>query len=142
MTWFKARDRSPYTIPVPDPTVIGGDLQEVWVSREGTQPEFFRVYLIYSNELEVSIGGRPDEVDYTKRLTGSTRPTRVRGIPAGGRDPFVKTTNEGFRVAVPAVLSWWVNRVNISLYHPTLPMAQLEEVAEGMSNPEWAATRP
>ena len=137
MTPAEAVERSPYTIPFPDPDAAGGNPIEVWVSHEGSQPELHQVYLIYDSGLRISMGGRPDAVDHSELATGSIRQASVRGKSASGRDPYVKTTPSGERVAIAANLSWWVNRVDISLYHPTLAMDDLVEIAESMSDPAW-----
>ena len=133
----EARRRTPYTIPIPPSGVVGADLKEIWVSVEGAPAEFRQVYLMYSNGLRISIGGRPDAIDHSTLAYDPFRATNVRGIPARGKDPAVKTLSAGGQVNTPANLSWWVNRVDIALYHPTWSMEQLLEIGEAMPDPTW-----
>ena len=135
----EARRRTPYTIPTPPDSVVGADLQEVWVSREGTPAKFRQVYLIYSNDLEISIGGQPGAKDYSAIAGGPFRAASVRGIPASGKDPAVKTSNLSGQVNTPANLSWWVNQVDIGLYHPTWSMQDLLRIGEAMPGPTWTS---
>ena len=137
LTPEEADERSPYTIPFPDPAVADGNPDEIWVSREGTQPKSHQVYLIYPNGLRISIGARTDAVDHSVAAGETGRQVSVLGKPASGRDPYMKTTTDGQRVPIVANLTWWVNRVEIALYHPTLSMDELVEIAETMSDPVW-----
>ncbi len=136
----EARRRTPYTIPIPPDGVVGADIQEVWASEEGAPTEFRQVYLIYANGLKISIGGRPDAIDYSALADDPFRAANVRGIPASGKDPAVKTLSTGGQVNTPANLSWWVNQVDIGLYHPTWFMEQLLEIGEAMPDPIWSPT--
>ena len=136
----EARRRTPYTIPIPPDGVVGADIQEVWASKEGAPTEFRQVYLIYANGLKISIGGRPDAIDYSALADDPFRAANVRGIPASGKDPAVKTLSTGGQVNTPANLSWWVNQVDIGLYHPTWSMEQLLEIGEAMPDPIWSPT--
>ena len=133
----EARRRTSYTIPIPPSGVVGADLKEIWVSVEGRPAEFRQVYLMYSNGLRISIGGRPDAIDHSTLADDPFRATNVRGIPARGKDPAVKTLSAGGQVNTPASLGWWVNRVDIALYHPTWSMEQLLEIGEAMPDPTW-----
>ena len=143
VTLEEAQRRTPYTIPVPPQNVVGADLVEVWASFEGRPAQFKQVYLIYSNGLEISIGTRMDTIDYGDEdlLDGPFRGVTVRGIKARGKDPFVKTTSIGTQANIIGSLSWWVNQVNISLYHPTLTMQELVVIAEAMPDPTWASNQ-
>ena len=136
----EARRRTPYTIPIPPDGVVGADIQEVWASEEGAPTEFRQVYLIYANGLKISIGGRPDAIDYSALADDPFQAANVRGIPASGKDPAVKTLSTGGQVNTPANLSWWVNQVDIGLYHPTWSMEQLLEIGEAMPDPIWSPT--
>ena len=136
----EARRRTPYTIPIPPDGVVGADIQEVWASKEGAPTEFRQVYLIYANGLKISIGGRPDAIDYSALADDPFRAANVRGIPASGKAPAVKTLSTGGQVNTPANLSWWVNQVDIGLYHPTWSMEQLLEIGEAMPDPIWSPT--
>ncbi len=133
----EARRRTPYTIPIPPEDVVGAELQEVWVSKEGAPTEFRQVYLIYANGLRISIGGRPDAIDYSTLADDPFRAANVRGIPASGKDPSVKTSSTGGQVNTPANLSWWVSGVDIGLYHPTWSMHELLRIGEAMPYPTW-----
>ena len=44
-----ATSRSPYSIPVPSLEGVDWQLSGVWVAEEGRPPEFYQVYLIFSN---------------------------------------------------------------------------------------------
>ena len=133
----EARRRTPYTIPVPPEEVVGADLQLICVSPERADNTFDQVYLIYENELEISIGGHPTFVDRGKNVKDPFKATSVRGIPARGKDPYIKILNTGQRARITGSLGWWVNRVDIRLYHPTWPMTDLVRVGEAMSEPAW-----
>ena len=143
VTLKEAQRRTPYTIPVPPQSVVGADLVEVWASHEDRPAKSKQVYLIYSNGLKISIGTRMDTIDYGDEdfLDDNSKGVTVRGIKAIGRDPFVKTTNIGAQANIIGSLSWWVNEVNISLYHPTLTMQELIAIAEDMPDPTWASNQ-
>lgn len=137
VTLEEAQRRTPYTIPVPPAGVVGADIQEVWVSRENRPDEFKQVYIKYSNGLDISIGGEPTAMDYGELMTDPFREVGVRGMTAKGKDPFVKTTGLGTQANIPGSLSWWVNRVDIRLYHPTLSLEELLRIGEAMPDPTW-----
>ena len=143
VTLEEAQRRTPYTIPIPPQSAVGADLVEVWASPEGTPAQFKQVYLKYSNDLEISIGTRMDTVDYgdDDLLDEPFKGVTVRGIKARGKDPFVKTTSVGAQAHIIGSLSWWVNQVDISLYHPTLTMRELIAIAQAMPDPTWASNQ-
>ncbi len=139
VTLDEARQRTPYTIPVPPLDVVGSDIQEVWASRQNKADEFKQVYIIYSNGLKISVGATPNTpppVDLSK-LPDAYRQENIGGKTATGKDAFVKTTNIGTRVNVPASLSWWDNKVLIILYHPTMSLQELVRIGEAMPSPTW-----
>ena len=80
----EARRRTPYPIPIPPDGVVGADIQEVWASKEGAPTEFRQVYLIYANGLKISIGGRPDAIDYSA-LADDPFPSSERSRDSGVR---------------------------------------------------------
>lgn len=133
----EARRRTPYTIPVPPEDVVGAELKTICVSQDRGAEDFKRVYLIYTNELEIFIGGRPEFLDRSAHAKGPHRMTSVRGYPALGNDPYFKTFSDGHRNHIISSLNWWVNRVGFTLYHPTWLMADLVRVGEAMSDPVW-----
>ena len=141
VTLYEAQRRTPYTIPVPPQSVVGADLVEVWASHEDRPAKSKQVYLIYSNGLKISIGASMEDMDYGDEalLDDNFKGTTVRGIKALGKDPFVKTTSIGTQANIIGSLSWWVNQVDISLYHPTLTMQDLVAIAETMPDPTWTS---
>ena len=54
VTLEEAQQRTAYTIPVPPADVIESDIQEVWASKTNKVDEHKRVYIIYSNGLNIS----------------------------------------------------------------------------------------
>lgn len=82
-----------------------------------------------------------EDMDYGDEalLDDNFKGTTVRGIKALGKDPFVKTTSIGTQANIIGSLSWWVNQVDISLYHPTLTMQDLVAIAETMPDPTWTS---
>ena len=139
VTLAEARERTPYTIPVPPQSVVGADLVEVWASRADRPSESKKVYLKYSNGLKISIGASIEDMDYgdADLLDGTFKAATVRGIRAIGKDPYIETTSIGTQANIIGSLSWWVNQVDISLYHPTLTMQELVTIAEAMPDPVW-----
>ena len=132
----EARQRTPYTIPLPPEEVVGADLKIICVSLDRVAHELRMVYLIYANDLEMFISGLPERPD-RRVLKDPTRKTNVRGIPAVGNDPYIKTFSDGHRTHIISSLSWRVNRVEFTLYHPTWLMDDLVRVGEAMSDPAW-----
>ena len=136
-----ATSRSPYSIPVPSLEGVDWQLSEVWVAEEWRPPEFYQVYLIFSNELRISMGGSfgwsPFDDISDLNVSGPFRLTTVNENNARGKDAGVKTLIDGTRAAYPASLSWDVNDVQISMYHDTWSMERLKEIAESMPSPAW-----
>ena len=137
-----ATTRSPYSIPVPSLEGVDWQLSSVWVAEEGMPPEFYQVYLIFSNELRISMGGSfgwsPFDDVSNLNTSGPFRLTTVDESNARGKDAGVKTLSDGrTRAAYPASLSWHVNDVDISLYHDSWSMERLREIAESMPTPTW-----
>ena len=136
-----ATSRSPYSIPLPSLEGVDRQLSGVWVSGEGMPPEFYQVYLIFSNELRISMGGSfgwsPFDDISNLNASGPFRLTTVDENNARGKDAGVNTLIDGTRAAYPASLSWDVNDVQISLYHPSWSMERLKEIAESMPSPTW-----
>ena len=136
-----ATTRSPYSIPVPSLEGVDWQLSGVWVSEDGTPPEFYQAALRYSNGLEISFGGGFgwDSLDDVSDLSldETDRVTTVDGSNAIGNDSGVNTLPDGTRAAYPASLSWHVNDVDISLYHDSWSMERLREIAESMPTPTW-----
>ena len=144
VTLEEAQERTPYTIPIPPRSVVDADLDEVWASFEDRPAKSKQVYLKYSNGLKISIGAQPEDMGYGDAdllalLDGPFEGATVRGIPAVGKDPYVKTTSIGTQANIIGSLSWWVNQVDISLYHPTLTMQELVTIAEAMPDPTWSS---
>ena len=142
VTLEEARQRTPYTIPVPSLHVVGSDIQEVWASRQNKADEYKQVYVIYSNGLKISMGGDPNTpppIDLSK-LPDAFREENVGGKTATGKDAYVKTTNIGTQVNVPASLRWWDNKVLIILYHPTMSLQELVRIGEAMPAPTWPSS--
>ena len=129
--------RSPYTLPIPEVSAAGEGPSNIWVSGMGSQSESHQVYLVYDSGMRVSVSGQPPAIDYREWEMESFRPASVRGIPASGKDAEVKTTEAGEGVSAPASLSWWVNGVYISVYHPRMSMDDLLEIAETIPDPVW-----
>ena len=140
VTLEEAQQRTPYTIPLPPRDVVGSDIQEVWVSRENRPDEFKQVYVIYSNGLKISIGGDPNTKDYSELSTDPFREVSVRGITASGKDPTVETTGLGTQANMPGNLSWYVNRVDIGMYHPSWSLQELLRIGEAMPDPTWPSS--
>ncbi len=132
-----AQQRTPYVLPVPTETITQATLKEAWVSLDSVPAEFRQAYLIYSNGLRVSIGGRPDPIDFDSFKDPSFQAIRINGIPGSGKDPGTAQLEIGGQVAVPGSVSWWINGVWISIYHDNMSMAQLLRVAESMPEPVW-----
>ena len=132
----EARQRTPYTIPLPPEGVVGAELKIMCVSPDRVADELRQVYLVYTNDLEIFVGGLPEHPD-RRVLKDPARMTNVRGIPAVGNDPYIKTFSDGHRTHIISSLSWRVNRVEFTLYHPTWPMTDLVTVGEAMSDPAW-----
>lgn len=137
-----AASRSPYSIPLPSLEGVDWQLSGVWVAEEGMPPEFYQVYLIFSNELRISMGGSfgwsPFDDISDLNASGPFRLTTVNENNARGKDAGVKTLSDGrTRAAYPASLSWDVNDVQISIYHDTWSMERLREIAESMATPTW-----
>ena len=137
-----AVSRSPYSIPVPSLEGVDWQPSGVWVSEEGVPPEAYQVALTYSNGLRVSMGASFgwNSLDDVSSLNVSEpfRLTTVNENNARGKDAGVKTLSDGTtRAAYPASLSWDVNDVQISLYHPSWSMERLKEIAESMPSPTW-----
>ena len=146
VTLEEAQRRTPYTIPIPPQSVVGADLEEVWASSDDRPAKSKQVYLKYSNGLEISIGTSMEDMDYgdadlLDNLDGPFEGATVRGISAIGKDPFVKTTSIGTQANIIGSLSWWVNQVDIRLYHPTLTMRELVTIAEAMPDPAWTSNQ-
>ena len=130
-----ALERSPYSVPLP----ASANLQvpeEVWVSPEHIEPAFHQVYLIYPNRLRISIGGNPEPLNLHLR-SAPFRSATVREHVASGKDTRLKTVSDGRQTNVPASLTWGVNQIRISLYHPTWTMDELLKVARSMDDPVW-----
>lgn len=144
VTLEEAQERTPYTIPIPPRSVVDADLDEVWASFEDRPAKSKQVYLKYSNGLKVSIGTSIEDMDYGDAdlpdlLDGPFKATTVNGINAIGKDPYIETTSIGTQANIIGSLSWWVNQVDISLYHPTLTMQELVTIAEAMPDPTWSS---
>ena len=131
----EARRRAPFAIPMPTETITEAQLLEVWASEANNPPAFRQVQLIYSNGLNVFIGGRPERIDYGALAKPPARPVQVNGIPASGKDPTVQHLEISGRVDVPGVVSWWANGVDIHIWHPSFSMDQLLKVANSMPIP-------
>lgn len=137
-----ATSRSPYSIPVPSLEGVDWQLSGVWVAEEGRPPEFYQVYLIFSNELRISTGGRfgwsPYDDISDLNVSEPFRLTTVNERNARGKDAGVKTLSDGrTRATYPASLSWDVNDVKITIYHDSWSMERLKEIAESMPSPTW-----
>lgn len=133
-----ARARTRYTIPIPADTATAAELTEVWVSPEADSPGYQQVYLIYSNGLEMSIGGRTAyPMDFTSLTYPPFQAITVKGAPRRANDPFVTQTKYRGEVKGRGTVSWWVNGVWISIRHRELSMDQLLRVAESMPAPVW-----
>ena len=78
------------------------------------------MYLIYTNELEIFNDGRPEFLDRSAHTKGPYRMTRVRGYPALGNDPYIKTFSDGHRNNIISSLNWWVNRVAFTTLSPDM----------------------
>ena len=142
VTLEEAQQRTPYTIPVPPADIVESDIQEVWASRTHIAAEHKRVYIIYSNGLNISLGGSPTApppADVSE-LPDTFREVSVGGKTGTGKDAFVKTTNIGTQVDVPASVHWWDNKVDIRLYHPTLSLQELIRIGESMPSPTWPSS--
>ena len=68
------------------------------------------------------------------------REVSVGGKTGTGKDAFVKTTNIGTQIDVPASVHWWDNKVDIRLYHPTMTMQELVRIGEAMPSPTWPSS--
>ena len=137
-----ATSRSLYSIPLPSLEDVDWQLSEVWVAEEGIPPEFYQVYLIFSNKLRISTGGRfgwsPYDDISDLNASGPYRLTTVNERNARGKDAGVKTLSDGrTKATYPASLSWDVNDVKISILHPSWSMERLREIAESMPSPTW-----
>lgn len=137
-----ATTRSPYSIPLPSLEGVDWQTSGVWVSEDGSPPEFYQVALRYSNGLEIlfgaSFGWSPFDDISNLNASGPFRLTTVDESNARGKDAGVKTLSDGrTRAAYPASLSWHVSDVDISLYHDSWSMERLKEIAESMSSPTW-----
>ena len=142
VTFEEAQQRTPYTIPVPPSNVVESDIQEVWASKTNKVDEHKRVYIIYSNGLKISLGGSPTApppADLSE-LPDTVREVSVGGKTGTGKNAFVKTTNIGTQVDVPASVRWWDNSVSIVLYHPTMTMQELIRIGESMPAPTWPSS--
>ena len=136
-----ATTRSPYSIPVPSLEDVEWKISGVWVSEDGTPPEFYQAALRYSNGLEILFGGSfgwssLDDVSNLS-LSGPFRLATVNESNAMGKDAGVNTLIDGTRAAYPASLSWDANDVQIDLYHDSWSMERLLEIAESMPTPTW-----
>lgn len=139
VTLEEAQERTPYTIPVPPADIVDSDIQEVWASKTQIAAEHKKVYIIYSNGLKIYLGGNPDTpppADLSE-LPDTFRQVSVGGKTAIGKDAFVKTTNIGTQIDVPASARWWDNKVTIVLYHPSMTMQELVRIGESMPAPTW-----
>ena len=148
VTLEEARRRTPYTIPIPPRSAAGADIEEIWATEEDTRPEAKMVRIVYSNGLEIAVYAREEELDLHKPslVDDVFSTTTVRGIKASGTDAFVDRIDLGegefATYNVPGSVSWWVNDVIITLYHPTLTLRELEKIAEAMSDPIWPSNQP
>ena len=136
-----ATSRSPYSIPLPSLGGVDWQLSGVWVSEEGTPPEAYQAYLIFSNELRISLGASFGWSAYDDignlSLSGTDQVTTVDRSNAIGSDSGVNTLIDGTQAAYPASLSWDANDVQIDLYHDSWSMERLKEIAESMPSPTW-----
>ena len=142
VTFEEAQQRTPYTIPVPPADVVESDIQEVWASKTHIAAEHKKVYIIYSNGLRISLHvilTAPPPADLSE-LPDTVREVSVGGKTGTGKDAFVKTTNIGTQVDVPASVHWWDNKVDIRLYHPTLSLQELIRIGESMPSPTWPSS--
>ena len=128
----EARRRIDYSISAPEESVVGAELQEVWVTDELGQ-----VYLIYANDLQVSMSGHPELIDYSELADDPFKATVVRGSAAIGKDTTLRKLSSGEYLRIKARLSWWVNGVDITIYHKSLSMDELKTIAETMPDPVW-----
>ena len=142
VTFEEAQQRTPYTIPVPPADVVESDILEVWASKTHIAAEHKRVYIIYSNGLNISLGGSPTAPPPAdlSALPDTFREVSVGGKTSLGQDAFVKTTNIGTQIDVPASIQWWDNKVDIRLYHPTMTMQELIRIGESMPAPTWPSS--
>ncbi len=133
--------RSPYSIPLPSLEGVDWQLSGVWVSEEGVSPEVYQVYLIFSNELRISMGGSfgwsPFDDISNINTSGPFRLATVNENNARGKDAGVNILFDGTRAPYPASLSWVVNNVQMSLLHPSWSMERLKEIAESMPTLTW-----
>lgn len=139
VTLEEAKQRTPYTIPVPPVNVVESDIDEVWVSEEHDSEELDRVYIIYSNGLEISIEGYPTPVDFSQLKEYMSRQVSVRNMPGLGKERFIKKRRDGMTIRRLTSLSWWDNQVRITLYHPTVSLDELIRIGETMPSPTWRA---
>ncbi len=98
------------------------------------------VYLVFSNGLEIHIGGQPGRIDYGSLIKPPLIvAATVKGVSARGKDSSVRPLDVGGDVYwdTRANVSWWVNGVAIRLYHPMLSMEQLLEITQSMPDPVW-----
>ncbi len=148
VTLEEARRRTPYTIPIPPRSAAGADIEEIWASEKDMPPKFKQVWIIYSNGLEISMSSAQEETDLHKPslVDDVFGTTTVRGIKALGKDAYVDRIDLGegefATYNVPGSVSWWVNDVDTTLYHPTLTLRELEKIAETMSDPIWPSNQP
>lgn len=142
VTLEETQQRTPYTIPVPPTDVVGSDTREVWASEQNRVDKYMQVYIIYSNGLEISMGGAPSNpppIDLSQ-LRDAFREERVGGKTDRGKDAYVKTKKKGTQVGVPASLSCWDNQAKIPLYHPTMTLQELVRIGEAMPAPTWPSS--
>ena len=142
VTFEEAQQRTSYTIPVPPADVVESDILEVWASKTHIAAEHQKVYIIYSNGLNISLQAiltAPPPADLSE-LPDTFREVSVGGKTSLGQDAFVKTTSIGTQVNVPASIQWWDNKVDIRLYHPTLSLQELIRIGESMPAPTWPST--
>ena len=136
-----AISRSPYSIPVPSLEGVDWQLSGVWIAEEWRPPEFYQVYLIFSNKLRISTGGRFGWSPYDDiSVLDTSEPFRLATVNernAMGKDAGVNTLIDGTRAAYPASLSWDANNVKITIYHDSWSMERLKEIAESMPSPTW-----
>lgn len=139
VTLEEAKQRTPYTIPVPPVNVVESDIDEVWISEEHDSEELDRVHIIYSNGLEISIEGYTTPIDFSQLKEYMSRQVSVRNMPGLGKERFIKKRRDGMTIRRLTSLSWWDNQVRITLYHPTVSLEELVRIGETMPSPTWRA---
>jgi hypothetical protein len=131
----EAQARLPYIFTLPADTITTASISEVWVSSADMPGELQRVWLIYSNDLEISIEGWPESPIYY--VESPFQLVTVRGVTGRGKDPGVARGKGSREQKYPGSVSWWTNRVQITIYHPDFSLAQLIRIAESMPELVW-----